>query len=102
MDSVAVRDIPPDGRYGPKSEHWVKAVALATEHIGKAVFVGAYSPGVAVQIRRGTYPAFLPAGYDGDKEAYMDANWSIETRNDKDTPERRRSLIWITRLTHGR
>lgn len=101
MESVAVRDIPPDGRYGPKSAHWVKATALATENIGRPVFVGTYSPGVAVQIRRGAFPAFLPPGFDGDRAAYMEANWLIETRNDKETKDRRRSLVWITRLTHG-
>ena len=101
MSGVAVRDIPRDARYGPKSQHWVDAVALARKNRGKPVFVGTYSPGVAVHIRRGTYPAFLPDGYDGDPRAYMEDNWMIETRTDKDSPERRRSLIWITRLTDG-
>lgn len=101
MSSIAIRGIPRDGRYGPKSQHWVKAVTIARDNVGQPVFVGDYSPGVAVQIRRGTYPAFLPDDFDGDAAAYMEANWMIETRNDKDSPDRRRSLVWITRLTDG-
>jgi hypothetical protein len=74
-----VDQLPESKRHKP-SQFWVDVVQEVKSQPGKWANVGEFSPGVASQIRSGSYPAFIPAGVD-DKRAYMERHWSVSTRS---------------------
>lgn len=75
-------------------KHWVEVVhQLKTEYPGQFGMVGNYSVGVASHIRKGKYPAFVPA-HVTDKQTYVKENWQVVTRR---TPDGRNDVYvkWI-------
>jgi hypothetical protein len=73
-------DPPKTKRTGSRPK-WLAIVNELKAQPGEWAKVGNFSPGVPTQIRNGAYPAFLPADYDGDQEAYMRLHWEVTTRS---------------------
>lgn len=73
--------VDPPGRSSREpSEHWQTVVrTLKDDYPGRYAKVGDYSNGVGTQIRKGLYPAFIPAGVT-DKADYMERHWVVTTR----------------------
>ena len=65
-----------------KKTKWNDIVSTLKENQGEWALVGNYSPGVAAQIRQGSYKAFLGGwvGSEGDVAAYMQRHWELTTR----------------------
>lgn len=85
---------PPPNRKGARSQHWREVVVALKAQPSIWAKVGNYSPGVATNIRRGKYPAFL-GGVDAsidDVEMYMNHHWEITTSK---TDEGKRNDIFI-------
>lgn len=93
--TVEFRD-PPASVAGRTSDKWKKIVNEIMDNPGKCAFVGNWSPGVATQIRRGAYPAFLMHAdthmNEDEKARFMKMNFHVETR--KTTPGR--ADVYIT------
>ncbi len=72
---------PPVYERKARSDHWLHVVAELKGHKGEWAKVGNYSPGVATNIRRGKYPAFL-GGWEGDTDQlmlFMGRHWEVRT-----------------------
>jgi len=67
----------------------------AKDHPTDFALIGNFSPGVPVQIRKGTYKAFLPEDYQGEPETYMKLHWEVITRVAKNGHPSTRLDGWI-------
>jgi len=82
---------PPMSKRGVRSERWINIVKELKANPNMWAIVGTFSPGVATQIRRGEFPAFVE-GCTIDPKVYMDMNWEITTRK---VSEGRSNNLWI-------
>lgn len=90
---------PPKSGKEKRTEKWkgiAEALRAAPREWG---FVGTFSPGVAAQIRRGEYPAFINEGDHRSQQVQMKQDWEVTTRGNVETTpdgkERRLSDIYI-------
>lgn len=91
---------PPESKRKPSTD-WVKRVNILKDEVpGQYGLVGNYSVGVATNIRKGDYPAFLPerlrGAEQGKREAYVRTHWDVTTRR---TPDGRNDVYvaWVGR-----
>ena len=94
MSTVVKRD-PIPKRRGPRSDKWPNIVREIDTIAPEYGFVGEYSPGIPTSIRRGEYPAFIPEGYKGDREAYMRRHYEVTSTTISGT---RRCEVFIRRI----
>lgn len=85
------RNPPKSGRQR-RSEKWETIVKELKENSHQWAFVGNYSPGVAAQMRKGDYRAFLTEGDARPPETQMRQDWEITTRK---TDEGRHADVYI-------
>lgn len=87
---------PPENTRTMRSQVWKDRVNTLKENPTRWALIGEFSPGVASQIRSGTYKAFLDGDideYDTDaKKRYMSEHWEVRTARLK---EDRRMSMWI-------
>lgn len=80
---MEIVDPPGRGLRGP-SVRWLTIVdTLKNKHPGEYGLVGQFSNGVATQIRKGIYPAFIPESVPRSeplRSDYMTRHWDITTR----------------------
>lgn len=88
---------PPPERRGQRSHKWREIVAALKEHPQEWALIGNFSPGVATQIRRGKYPAFVE-GWEGSPEQiqlYMNRHWEVTTRKTDSGKRNDLYLRWL-------
>lgn len=75
------KETPPESKQHRTSIDWQAAVKEMKASPHEWFKIGEFSPGIANHIRKGVYPAFLPADIEADqKERYMRAHWEIAAR----------------------
>lgn len=85
---------PPAETRGERSAHWIGVVEQLKANPGQWALVGNYSPGVATQIRRGKYRAFVPQDVDAP-EVYMSHNWEVTTRKTDNGNRNNVFIRWV-------
>lgn len=79
---------------GNRRGRWKEIVQTLKENKGKWALVGNFSPGVATQIRRGNYKAFI----DNDSvtpEVHMKQHWEVTTRKTNDGSRNDIYIRWL-------
>lgn len=86
---------PPTKAIQERSDKWKEIVWELRHNRGNWGLVGNYSPGVATQIRRGKYKAFIAEDAIESAEVYMRNHWEITTRKTNNGNRNDIYIKWI-------